>query len=514
MAESCERAGIGPLTATSCNPSGAPAAATREAAQRICAGAPEVALLAGGDAGGGAASTVVDLCGPAPRVLRGGGAVPESALAPPARRARRRMSRIRPFRALRYDTSRVDLSRVIVPPYDVVAAEDRAGFFERDPHNAIRLELTRDVADEAATDYAHVRDTLAALDATSACWCATPSPRSIRCARRFTAPDGRRLSRQGFFALLHLEDYARRIVRPHERTLAGPKADRLKLLRATRANLSVVFLLYEDRANALAPDLELALERAPLGSARDDAGAEHRLARLAEPDAIARIAGFLAERPLVIADGHHRYETALAYRDERRAAGEGSGDDAPHEWLLVYLANAFAPGSLLLPIHRLVQKGALPTEAGLRERLAGWESREVAIPDPDAVPELLKRHLEPLRDRHAFAADDASGRLRLFWRPRAEGELTVRVVHREVIEGVFGLDEDAVRAGAIAYPKSALQTARDLRAGRGAVALYLNPLSPEDVFRATAAGEVMPQKSTFFTPKLPSGLVLRTLDAS
>jgi uncharacterized protein (DUF1015 family) len=423
------------------------------------------------------------------------------------------MTEIRSFRALRYDPARVDLSRVIVPPYDVVAAEDRAGFFDRDPHNAIRLELTRDVADEAATDYGHVRETLDAWIAERVLTRdAEPALYPLR--QTFTAPDGAQLSREGFFALLHLEDYARRIVRPHERTLAGPKADRLKLLRAARANLSVVFLLYEDREHALAALLRDAIERGSVGTARDESGAEHRLARASDPAAVRRVADFLADRAVVIADGHHRYETALAYRDERRAAGDGDGRDAPHEWLLVYLANAFAPGSLLLPIHRLVLKGALPTDVGLRERLPGWEWRAVPIADPGEVGELLARHLEPLRDRHAFAADDASGQLRIFSRPRRNAELTVRVIHREVIEGVFGLDEAAVRAGAIAYPKSALQTARDLRAGRGAVALYLNPLTAEDVFRVTAAGEVLPQKSTFFTPKLPSGLVFRPLNGA
>jgi uncharacterized protein (DUF1015 family) len=423
------------------------------------------------------------------------------------------MTDVRPFRALRYDPARVDLSRVIVPPYDVVAAEDRAGFYERDPHNAIRLELTRDAADEASTEYHHVRETLETWIAQQVLTRdAEPALYPLR--QTFTAPDGTRLAREGFFALLHLEDYARRIVRPHERTLAGPKADRLKLLRAARANLSIVFLLYEDREHAIAELLRDGIERGSVGTARDESGAEHQLARLVDPAAIDEVVRFLADRPVVIADGHHRYETALTYRDERRAAGDGSGPDAPHEWLLVYLANAFAPGNLLLPIHRLVLKGALPTEAGLRELLPEWESREVPIADPGELPDLLARHLEPLRDRHAFAADDASGRLRIFSRARRASELTVRVIHREVIEGVFGLDEAAVRAGAIAYPKSALQTARDLRAGRGAVALYLNPLTPEDVFRVTAAGEVLPQKSTFFTPKLPSGLVFRSLDAA
>lgn len=419
------------------------------------------------------------------------------------------MTDVRPFRALTYDPSCVDLSKVLVPPYDVVSAEDRELFYARDPHNAIRLELTRRVDDEATTDYSEVRETLDA-------WCregvlrrdAEPALYALR--QSFTAPDGKRYTREGFFALLRLEDYERRVVRPHERTLAGPKADRLKMLRAARANLSSVFLLYEDREQTLPPLLAPAFE-APLAEAGDDAGAVHTLARLGDAERVAAVQAFLAERPVVIADGHHRYETALAYRDEERARGAADPDGGP-EWILAYFANAYAPGSLLLPIHRLVQKGSMPTDAAWRERLPGWSEQRVPVEAPEAIPSLLAAHLEPLRDRHAFAADDASGTLRVFSRPRVGDELTVRVIHREVIEGVFGLDEAAVRDGAIAYPKSAVQTARDVRAGRGAVALYLDALGPDDVFRVTAAGEVMPQKSTFFYPKLPSGLVFRTLE--
>jgi uncharacterized protein (DUF1015 family) len=419
------------------------------------------------------------------------------------------MTTIRPFRALRYDPTRVELADVVAPPYDVVAAEDRGVLYDRDPHNAVRLELTRDVADEATTDYAEVRQTLDAWQREGVLLRdARPALYPLR--QPFQAPGGSRGTREGFFALLHLEDYEARIVRPHERTLAGPKADRLKILRASRANLSPVFLLYEDREDSLAGRFDDAFD-APLATAEDAVGTTS-LARLEDPTRVEAVTQLLAERPVVIADGHHRYETALAYRDECRSRGMGEG---PHDWILAYFANAFAPGSLLLPIHRLILKGAVPTEAAWRERLPGWESREVPIPDAegaDAIPALLKQHLEPLASQHAFAADDAGGTLRLFWKPRADGELTVRVIHREVIEGVFGLDEEAVRGGAISYPKSAVQTARDLRAGQGLTALYLNALSPEDVFRATAAGEVMPQKSTFFHPKLPTGLVFRTLE--
>jgi uncharacterized protein (DUF1015 family) len=419
------------------------------------------------------------------------------------------MTIIRPFRALRYDPARVELSRVLAPPYDVIAADERHHLYDRDPHNAVRLELTRNVAEEATTDYTAVRETLdgwrnegvLALDE-------APSLYGLR--QPFVSPDGSQGTREGFFGLLRLEDYERRIVRPHERTLAGPKADRLKVLRAARSNLSPVFFLYEDRESTL-PRHFAATFDAPIASASEASGSI-QLTRLSDPDATGAVADFMADRPVVIADGHHRYETALAYRDACRVH---SGDEGPHEWILAYFANAYAPGSLLLPIHRLILKGAPPTENAWRERLRGWEQRLIPVEGAESIPDILRAELEPLADRHAFAADDASGQLRIFSRPRTEeDDLTVRMIHREVIDGVFGLDEEAVREGAIAYPKSAGQTARDLRAGHGAVALYLNALTPEDVFRVTAAGEVLPQKSTFFHPKLPTGLVFRLLEAS
>jgi uncharacterized protein (DUF1015 family) len=134
------------------------------------------------------------------------------------------------------------------------------------------------------------------------------------------------------------------------------------------------------------------------------------------------------------------------------------------------------------------------------------------VSDPATLPALLAEFLAPLGRRPCFAADDGSGTLRIFWREAQADELAIRVFHREVVEGVFRLDEAAVHEGALEYPKDAVRAAQDVRAGRGAVALYLNPLAPEDVFRVTGAGEILPQKSTFFLPKLPTGLVFRTFD--
>jgi len=418
------------------------------------------------------------------------------------------MTDVRPFRALRYDPRRVELAKVLAPVYDVVAPEDRPLYWERDPYNALRLELTKSVEEEAATDYAEAAERLVEWRRAGVL-VRDAEPALYVLRQTFTAEGGRTLARTGFLAALRLEDYAKRIVRPHERTLAGPKADRLKILRATRVNLSSVFLLYDDRASELERVLEAALAGAGAQEAEDDGGVRHRLAPLRDAAGIAVVRAFLAPRPVVIADGHHRYETALVAEGERRAAGERDAE-APPERILAYFANAFAPGSLLLPIHRLVKKGP-PPRAEVWQRLAGWERREVGVASADAVPAALAEHLAPLAGRHAFAADDGSGRLAIFSKP-ADAELTVRVLHREVLAGLLGLDDAAVRDGAVDFPKSTLQTARDVRSGRGALALYLNPLRPDDVFRVTEAGETLPQKSTFFYPKLPTGLLFRSLE--
>ena len=418
------------------------------------------------------------------------------------------MTVVRPFRAVRYDPARVDLSKVIVPPYDVIAGDERGAFFDRDPHNAIRFELTREVAAEATTDYAWIREHLDAWRE-SGVLVQDDTPAFYVMRQRFRAPDGRELERIGFFAELGLAEYEERVVLPHENTLAGPKKDRLRLLRAARANLSSVFMLYEDRDEILAGVLGAALEGHVLGTASDDAGVEYTLAAITEPEEVAVVQDFLAERPVVIADGHHRYETALAYRREQEAE-----KGAPADSTLAYFANLYAKGSLLLPIHRVVQKGAAPDEAEWAAKLPGWQQETVAIePNGSNIQELLDSHLAPRAGHPAFAADDGSGTLRVFWRDEPLGdELMVRILERDVLGGVFGLDEQDIREGAVSFPKSSPRAAEEVRDGSGTVALYLNALDPDDVFRVTRAGERMPQKSTFFSPKVPTGLVFRVHD--
>jgi uncharacterized protein (DUF1015 family) len=418
------------------------------------------------------------------------------------------MTVVRPFRAVRYDTDRVDLSSVIVPPYDVIAADERGSFFDRDPHNAIRFELTRDAADEASADYAWIRETLDAWRA-SGVLIQDDAPGFYVMGQRYTAPSGEDLERVGFFGELSLEEYGARVVRPHERTLAGPKADRLKLLRAAEANLSSVFLLYEDRENELGKLLAEALEDGEIGRATDQAGVAYRLARLTDRTKVERLEAFLAARPTVIADGHHRYETALEYRRQQTAA-LGQDATAPWQSTIAYFANAYAPGSLLLPIHRVVREVPAPSEEEWHKQLPEWTITRLPSVTPDRIEALLAGELAPLAARPAFISESADGTTLLISQSKVrEDELMVRIVEREVLSVVFGLDSEAIRGGAVGFPKSAERAAREIREGQGTVALYLNPMTPDDVFRATAEGQVMPQKSTFFYPKVPTGMAFR-----
>ena len=419
------------------------------------------------------------------------------------------MTVVRPFRGLRYDPKRVELSDVIVPPYDVIAPDERGAFFDRDPHNAIRFELTRDASDEASTDYGWIRETIEAWRA-SGVLTLDEEPGYYVMEQTYRAPSGETLSRVGFFGELALEEYDARVVRPHERTLAGPKADRLKLLRAAEANLSSVFLLYEDRADELGPLLSRALEDGFLASAADAAGVEYRLARIADPDAAERVQAFMAKRPTVIADGHHRYETALDYRREQAARTPDAPSSAPWQSTIAYFANAYAEGSLLLPIHRVVREGSAPSLDDWRAKLPGWQVEILERGEGETIESVLARSLEPHAASPSFVAEAAGQDLLLIRREEPLGpRLMVRILEDEVLGGVFGLSPESIRGGAVRFPKSAARAAQDVREGAGVVALYLNAMSPDDVFRTTGEGEVMPQKSTFFYPKIPTGMAFR-----
>jgi len=185
---------------------------------------------------------------------------------------------------------------------------------------------------------------------------------------------------------------------------------------------------------------------------------------------------------------------------------------APEPWqsTIAYFANAYAPGSLLLPIHRVVRKAPAPSVEVWREKMPGWTIRVLPGMELDQIEARLADELSPLAGQAAFVAEAGDGTVLLAHRPEPlKDELMVRIVENEILGAVFGLDPDAIRGGAVSFPKSARRAGKEVRDGDGTVALYLNPMTPDDVFRATSEGEVMPQKSTFFYPKIPTGMVFR-----
>ena len=432
------------------------------------------------------------------------------------------MADISVFRGIRYRESTA-LDDVVAPPYDVLSAAQAADLRARSPYNAVHIDLPVPpgaAADDAAyaraaelfrgwrNEGALVRDELpgiAVIDQTS------------------TGPDGRKRTRRGFVARLRLASLEERVVLPHERTHAGPKADRLRLYRATHADISQIFLLYPDDDGIVSEALDAAAGDIPAAAwreAHDGDGNTHRVATVGGA-AAERVSEGLRGRPLYIADGHHRYETALAYRDERRAAGDSSADT-----LMVYLCSLSDPGLTVFPTHRLV-RGIAPISLDdliehvqpffdvVGEPVTGVAARRAAL---DALPEqadparvfglylpraaacLIVKTREPAASER-LAADGFS--------PDAAG-LSVTILHELLLSEALGLQHDEAERH-VDYAKSVPDALAALDGGGYELGAFLNATLVDQVRAIADHGEVMPQKSTYFYPKLLTGLVFDAL---
>lgn len=435
------------------------------------------------------------------------------------------MPEIRPFRALRYDPATLpDLAKVVAPPYDVIDDAEADRLLARHPANIVRLDKPReDPGDEADDRYRRAARTLAGWRSDGTLHKdGHPSLYVYEQTYRVPGTEVVRAQR-GFFARLRLETFgAGAGVLPHERTMSGPKEDRYKLLRATGVNTSPVVGLYDDRAGVGGPVLDAVTARPADIDLVDDEGTRHRLwVVAADGDHAATVEPLLAAAaggPITIADGHHRYETALRYRDERRMS-RSCEEDPAFDYILMLLLDAAAEPLTVLPTHRILRglgdDGAQTLLAGL-DRFFEVE-RNVA---PDA-----------LRDRFdaAALASGAEGRFGLWTRAggalltarryafapflpgggAALGGLDVTLLGI-ALEQLAGIPPDAVTAGAVAYTKSAGEAIDRVDAGLdGADAAFLLEPTPVTSIAAVAAdGDVMPQKSTYFHPKALSGLVI------
>jgi len=417
---------------------------------------------------------------------------------------------VKPIRTLRYDLRTVgSLDAVIAPPYDVVDAERRAALVARSPFNVVEIDLPEPAGGE--DPYLHASTTLEAW-IQQGVLVRESEPAMWALAQDFTAPDGSRRTRRGFFARVRVEDYGPGRIRPHERTQPGPKEDRLRLTHATRANLSAIFSLFEDPAGQARSALEPATAGEPFAAATDDEGVENRLWRVAEPEAIEAIERALAERELLIADGHHRYETGRIYA--REIGGEGE-----HSYVLMFLCPMSDPGLAVFPTHRLLTGLDEPKQQAIREvAMRDFEveqlDREQVEPPPGtervAFGYMDSFHRQPYR---LTLKDQAIVANALPERSDAYRALDTAVLEALVLRDALGLSDDDIAAQrGVSYAKSTGAALAAVESGVVDAAFFMRATPIERVRAVAAAGESMPPKSTFFYPKVPTGLVFSLLE--
>ncbi|MCC6626044.1 MAG: DUF1015 domain-containing protein [Chloroflexi bacterium] len=430
------------------------------------------------------------------------------------------MADVRGLRGVRYDQARVGgVGQVIAPPYDVISPAEQAALAERHPANIIRVELPRaEPGEPPAARYERAAATLRG-------WLADGTLRAeaqpaVYVHDHTFSHAGQRLTRRGLFAAVRLAPWSAGAVLPHEHTLPTPKADRLSLYRATRAQISPIFALYEDGDGAIGSVLEWTATARPALDTADPGGDAHRLWVLSEPALLEELADLFAGRPLFIADGHHRYETGLAYRDERLAATPGAPDDAPYRFALMCLSDVADPGMIILPTHRLVvgpPPAAAHVEAALRQ-VFHVEPLPADIPTPALLARLAER-----QTAHAFGWVTAEGVSLLMlkdaaflaeWMPAERSPawrgLDVAIQQVLILERALGISA-ATLEERIAYTRDADEARAAVAAGQAHLALLLNPTDLTGLLAVARAGDQMPQKSTYFYPKVPTGLVLHDL---
>lgn len=442
------------------------------------------------------------------------------------------MSRIYPFRALRYNPSLVRVQDVVTQPYDKITPAMQQAYYRRSPYNLVRVILGlpelfddghgEDVYHRAARDFAAWRrDGILVQEA---------DPCVYAYSQTFTVPGTEtRCERRGFIALGELYDYDAKVVFRHERTLARPKNDRLSLLRATRANFGQIFMLYSDPGMSV-ERLLFDSNTAPEVEVSDEHGTLHRLWRVGDPAILNLLPAALEDKKLIIADGHHRYETALAYAHEcapgdivtsGRKSGTLPQPAYPEAAAMMTFVNMDSPGLVILPTHRVVHDlPGFDTERFLGALRAFF----TVEPLPSSDPAVLTARLASAPAKPAFGLVTSSGAALLTAIPSAldaalahvserQRRLDAVCLHQLVFEKVLGISPEDVRNQAhLRYLSDPTEAVAQITRGGANAAFLMNPATLDELREVAFAGEVMPQKSTDFFPKLLSGLTIYALD--
>ena len=417
------------------------------------------------------------------------------------------MADVEPLRALHYDLERTGgLQDVVAPPYDVIDADERVELEARSPYNVVRIDLPvgDDPYETAARQFTSWRsDGVIVRDEKPALWALEQD---------YTGPDGQIRKRQGFLARVRVEEYGPGRIRPHERTHPGPKEDRLRLTRATKANLSPIFSLFDDPANTVSGVLDQATTGEPWGRATDEDGTVNRVWRIADPNAVGAITDALTATELLIADGHHRYETARVYAEE--IGGEG-----PQRYVLMCLVSLEDPGLTVFPTHRLLRD----LRPGQQEALAQAIRRDFEIRRLDNTTELAPLYGQPVSmgyiDAHSrqpfmlTLKDQAIANAALANHGEPYRRLDTAVLEALILKGALGMtDDDIDHLNGLGYARNFDEALDAVMTGGYDAAFFVAATPIEQVREVAAAGESMPPKSTYFFPKVPTGLLFNPLD--
>jgi uncharacterized protein (DUF1015 family) len=435
------------------------------------------------------------------------------------------MATVSPFRAVHYDKAKVgDLTKVVAPPYDVISPEEQVRLHERHPKNIVWVDfgLEKPGDSEGANKYTRaaryyeewLREGTLVRD---------EKPSLYYYTQEFTIPGKGTFVRKGFLGALRLSAFGEGEVFPHEKTLSGPKVDRLALMRVTNANMSPIFGLYSDPADEVLKALRKGAATEPDLVATDDIGVIHRIWTVSDPACLAAAVAAMKDKGVFIADGHHRYETAIAFRDEMRKK-HGAGDPAKaYEHVLMFLGNMDDEGILILPTHRGIH--SLPSFS--EEAFVAKVRESLPVETRQGSPEDAIRAVEEAgRAGKAIAFSAGGGRYHLVTFPDAgkfaDGKLSrfpkelrtldVVLLHGYLLEELLGVSPEAVTAGQfVKYYKEPAKAMKDLASGAVQVAFFMNGVSVKEFKDVSLSGHVLPQKSTFFYPKIGTGLLINPL---
>ncbi len=436
------------------------------------------------------------------------------------------MADVRAFRAYRYDLGRVgNLSDVIAPPYDVIDNPLQEALYRRSPYNVIRLILNKELPTDTENDNRYTRSARCLHDFLAEDILLQDSARSLYVYNQDFEVEGQRCTRRGFLARVRLEPFGSGRIYPHEQTMSGPKADRLKLFRATAMNLSPVFGLYPDPEGAVTRTLESAVGRALPLQATDHLGVVSKLWPVSDQHALSTVKGLMGPKPVFIADGHHRYETGLRYLEEQRQAGTVRDDESAANFILMMLVSMSDPGLIILPTHRLISGLPELRAEKLAEILGGsfklerigqgekgardtWENIEADGGQnllglgtvADGVWQLARLQNPEMMDR--LAADHSPA-----WRGLAVSILHVLVLDH-LMTGKVGVK------GECRYVHLLREVTDSVAARQCQLAVLVPPATMGHVEQIAGNLEKMPPKSTYFYPKLLSGLVFNPLKGS